>query len=65
MLFTMDPQGLKKIAERIHNLTKILAKGLKKSGYSLIHNDYFDTLYIQVGERRMLDVLAIAEGKTG
>jgi glycine dehydrogenase len=38
------PKGLKEIAERVHNLTKILAEGLRKSGYKIFYNDYFDTI---------------------
>jgi glycine dehydrogenase len=39
------PAGLKSIATQVHNLTKILAAGLKEMGYSLFHNDYFDTIH--------------------
>jgi glycine dehydrogenase len=38
------PKRIKAIAERIHNLTKVLADGLKQLGYKIIHDDYFDTL---------------------
>jgi len=40
------PKRIKAIAERIHNLTKVLASGLKQLGYKIIHDDYFDTLHI-------------------
>ncbi|MBI1806599.1 MAG: aminomethyl-transferring glycine dehydrogenase [Ignavibacteria bacterium] len=40
------PHGLKAIAERIHNLTNVLAGGLKRLGYSILHDDYFDTLHV-------------------
>ncbi|MBA4313566.1 MAG: glycine dehydrogenase (aminomethyl-transferring) [Chlorobiaceae bacterium] len=40
------PKRIKAIAERIHNLTKVLAGGLKHLGYKIIHDDYFDTLHI-------------------
>lgn len=38
------PKGLKEIAERIHILTKIFAEGLRKQGYKIFHDDYFDTI---------------------
>ncbi len=41
------PAGLKSIAIQVHNLTKILASGLKDMGYSLLHNDYFDTIHVK------------------
>ncbi|MBI4546445.1 MAG: aminomethyl-transferring glycine dehydrogenase [Ignavibacteriae bacterium] len=40
------PKGLKAIAERIHCLTKALAVGLKRLGYSILHDDFFDTLHV-------------------
>jgi glycine dehydrogenase len=41
-------EGLKSIANRIHNLTTTLATGLTKLGYTLGDAPYFDTLQIQV-----------------
>ncbi|MCA9732038.1 aminomethyl-transferring glycine dehydrogenase, partial [candidate division KSB1 bacterium] len=40
------PHGLGRIATDIHNLTKTLAAGLKKLGYVLAHDNFFDTLKI-------------------
>ena len=42
------PQGLKKIANRIHGLTQLLAKGLSELGYSQLNEFFFDTLKIKV-----------------
>ncbi len=38
------PIGLKRIANRIHRLTDILAAGLQQKGLKLRHAHYFDTL---------------------
>ncbi len=38
------PDGLIKIAKRIHYLTNQLATSLLKSGYELLHDEYFDTI---------------------
>ena len=38
------PNGLKKIGDKINRLTSILALSLKKNGYQLIHNNFFDTI---------------------
>lgn len=52
------PQGLKKIALKIHRLTQIAALGLKKLGYSLETNSYFDTLKIKVSDSKLFNELA-------
>ena len=40
------PEGLRRIATRIHNLTRVLAHGLERLGYGLRHEDVFDTLRV-------------------
>lgn len=44
------PQGLRKIALRIHRLTSLAAQGLTKLGYQTIHQNYFDTLKVKVSD---------------
>ncbi|HYQ87944.1 MAG TPA: aminomethyl-transferring glycine dehydrogenase [Bacteroidota bacterium] len=39
------PEGLKEIAGRIHRLTKILAAGLKRLGFRVLHEEFFDTIH--------------------
>ena len=41
------PKGLKQIASRVHNLTQLLAAGLRKAGFTLLHDTYFDTLSVK------------------
>ncbi|MDJ0515215.1 MAG: aminomethyl-transferring glycine dehydrogenase [Trichodesmium sp. MO_231.B1] len=43
------PDGLKEIAENIHNLTFKLATGLKQLGYQIGAESFFDTIRITVG----------------
>jgi len=43
------PDGLKEIAENIHNLTFKLAEGLKQLGYQIGAESFFDTIPITVG----------------
>ncbi|MEK7727213.1 MAG: aminomethyl-transferring glycine dehydrogenase, partial [candidate division KSB1 bacterium] len=57
------PQGIKKIAERIHHLTKVLAAGLQRLGCRVVHADYFDTLRVASNSRPVHDILAVAEQK--
>ncbi|MDC1273673.1 aminomethyl-transferring glycine dehydrogenase, partial [Pelagibacteraceae bacterium] len=41
------PQGIKKIAESVSQLTKNFADKLKQSGYELYSNEFFDTVTIK------------------
>ena len=43
-------QGLRRIAERVHLLARILALGLKKMGYPEPAGPFFDTLRVKVGK---------------
>ena len=45
------PDGLRRIATRIHNLTKVLAHGLELLGYTIRHDHFFDTIRIDLGSR--------------
>jgi len=41
------PDGIKRIAEKVHRLTVTLAEGLKRIGYTIASEPYFDTLKIE------------------
>lgn len=41
------PAGLRRIATRIHDLTRILAQGLDSLGHRIRHRHYFDTLRVE------------------
>ena len=45
------PEGLRAIAERVHNLTKVLATGLDETGHTIRHNAFFDTLRVDLDGR--------------
>lgn len=45
------PKGIKAIASRINDLTKLLDSALQKLGYTQTNNTYFDTLRVVVGEQ--------------
>ncbi len=45
------PEGLKRIAGRIHRFTDILAAGLRGKGITLRHNSWFDTLCVEVADK--------------
>ena len=70
------PEGIRRIATRIHELTKLLAVGLQQLGYQLTHTDYFDTvrvvsgpeLPLNVAERALLEKINLrhyADGSVG
>jgi glycine dehydrogenase len=42
------PKGLRAIAERVHRLTGQLADGLRALGCSLTHENFFDTIRVEV-----------------
>jgi glycine dehydrogenase len=43
------PEGLKRIAQRVHRLTCILAAGLERHGITRLNPHFFDTLTLEVG----------------
>ncbi|MEE3633806.1 aminomethyl-transferring glycine dehydrogenase [Pseudomonas sp. AL 58] len=43
------PEGLKRIAQRVHRLTFILAAGLESKGIKRLNEHFFDTLTLEVG----------------
>ncbi len=57
------PQGLKAIAQQVHQKTVILAKGLEKLGYTIEPETFFDTITVEVGHMQGLVMrAAVAEG---
>jgi glycine dehydrogenase len=42
------PDGLLRIAQRVHTLTVLLATALKRLGYRIVHTAFFDTLCVEV-----------------
>ena len=54
-------EGLKAIAARVQNLTAVLAAGLEKLGYAIGNAARFDTVRVNVGDKKSADILKIAE----
>jgi glycine dehydrogenase len=42
------PDGLRKIAGKVHSLTRVLAQSLEAHGFKIVNKHYFDTLTIDV-----------------
>jgi glycine dehydrogenase len=59
------PEGLKKIAQRVHKLTCALAEQLGGIGYEIVHGQFFDTLLVRTNRnnnpRTAKQVVAHAE----
>ena len=55
------PDGLRKIAERIHRLTRLFAAGLDRLGYKLRSDRFFDTLCIDLGSQHSIALAHRAE----
>ncbi|HMP82822.1 MAG TPA: aminomethyl-transferring glycine dehydrogenase [Verrucomicrobiota bacterium] len=55
------PEGLKKIAKRVHTLTEVLATGLERLGFQIATTPRFDTLKINLGDKKSADILKTAE----
>lgn len=53
------PQGLKKIAGRIHGLTKSLDAGLKTLGIRQVNEFYFDTLKVEVKDAKAVAAASV------
>jgi glycine dehydrogenase len=49
------PDGIKNIATRIHRLTKLLDSELMKRGFSQLNEIYFDTLRIEIADRKRVE----------
>ncbi len=45
------PSGIKRIAQNVHKLTVILAEGLKRLGYGIGSEHFFDTVRVELGEK--------------
>lgn len=56
------PEGLKKIALRIHGLARILEKALAGAGIRQLNKCYFDTLKLQVADTKAIEREAIQRG---
>jgi len=55
------PKGLRRIAQRTHLLTELLATGVRKLGYTTNQAPVFDTLKISGGPRNQQTLVAAAE----
>jgi len=55
------PEGLKAIASRVQHLTRALAHGLRKLGFALVSESFFDTIQVKVSEGQRAEILRRAQ----
>jgi glycine dehydrogenase len=41
------PQGIRAIAQRVHNLAGVLAEGLRRLGHEIVHDLFYDTVRVR------------------
>lgn len=58
------PDGLKKIAGRVHALASELARGIEATSptFKIVHQNYFDTLYVEVPNAAAIKAVAASQG---
>jgi glycine dehydrogenase len=54
------PAGLKRIATRVHDLARTLAAGIKRLGFKLKHESFFDTLSVELPDAKIADGIEVA-----
>jgi glycine dehydrogenase len=70
------PEGIRRIAERVHRQTRALAQALRKLGHSVVHEAYFDTLTVEMkpalvkkvhdaARRRRINLRPISDTRVG
>ena len=57
------PDGLRAIAQNIHQLTATLAAGLKKLGYKITSENFFDTLRVELENTKLAAILDAANAR--
>src|SRR5438445_114892 len=55
------PEGLRRIAERVHGFAAVLADGLRRMSYKLGSEPFFDTIHVWPDEHSGKRVLAVAQ----
>src|SRR5882757_7200145 len=55
------PEGLTHIARTVHRRAAVLAAGLRRLGYEIATETFFDTIAVNLGNRRSKDIITTAE----
>jgi glycine dehydrogenase len=52
--------GIRRIANRVHQYAAVLAEGLRRLGFTIAHDDFFDTIRVELGDALADDVMRAA-----
>src|SRR6266403_551818 len=55
------PKGLRAIAQRVHRSASKLAEGLRELGFEIAHENFFDTIRVELGQALSRDLIERAE----
>ena len=55
------PRGLRSIAQRVHEFAAKLAAGLEQIGFEIAHEEFFDTVRVELGQATSADIMHRAE----
>src|SRR6266567_1576103 len=55
------PEGLEAIARRVHGFAAALSEGLRRLGFTIVHDDFFDTIRVAVGKRNSQKIIDEAQ----
>ena len=55
--------GIKAIARKVHQLTATLAAGLEELGYSIVNDNFFDTIRIETKDKSAAEIIQLAAEK--
>ena len=55
------PEGLRVIAQRVHNFTAKLAEGLRQLGFKIAYENFFDTIRVELGQASSSNLIERAE----
>ncbi len=58
------PDGLVRIARRVHGHANALAEGIAKAGHTIRHAHFFDTITVELAKGTSAELLAAAEQKS-
>ena len=57
------PEGLTRIARRVHGFAAALSEGLRKLGFTIVNDDYFDTIRVAMGKRNVHAIIEEARNR--
>ncbi len=57
------PEGLRRIAARIHRLASTFAEGVRRLGYGVAHDTFFDTVRVELRRRKLSELLREARAQ--